>query len=319
MLEQIKKIKKDELLPFIAICFGLSILLSLFMDFTGGHESKYLQGGYFSMLIPAIAVMVMKYVFNAPVTRDHKTNLSIGWVLLALLLMPVLIHAVCLPLFAFLNNNSLPWQSWLTTNNEGLYISPEDHGWGTLTFYELLFRIFINLISGLIIVSLLAFFEEIGWRAWMLPRLIKSFNTKKGIVIGALIWAVWHIPFMLSGIIYFKGISRYQVILINPLGIFGVGIIIGWFWLKTKSILIVSLAHGALNNWGQYVFKYMQDSAVDFYAQQFWLLVAVNGSLLVCGLIILLTIKNDGSNCDVEYANSASAKMNRRFRTGKLT
>jgi len=35
-------------------------------------------------------------------------------------------------------------------------------------------------------------------------------------------------------------------------------LVIGWLWLKTESIWIVSLAHGALNNWGQYAFKYMQ-------------------------------------------------------------
>ena len=299
MPEPINKIKKDELLLFIGICFGLNILLSLFIGFTGGHESKFIGVGYMSMLIPAIAVIIMKYVFNASVSKNHKTKLSFGWVLMALLLMPFVIHAICLPLFAFLNNSSLPWQSWLTPNKEGFYISPEDRGWGTLTFYELLFRVLINLITGIIIVSLLAFFEEIGWRAWMLPRLIKRFDIKKGVVIGAVIWAVWHIPFILSGITYFKGVSRYLVVLINPLGIFGAGIIISWFWLKTKSIVVVSLAHGALNNWGQYAFKFMQDSAKDFSAQQVWLLVAVNGSLLICGLIILITIKNGGLVGDV--------------------
>jgi membrane protease YdiL (CAAX protease family) len=34
--------------------------------------------------------------------------------------------------------------------------------------------------------------------------------------------------------------------------------VIGWLWLRTESIWIVSLAHGALNSWGQYAFKYMQ-------------------------------------------------------------
>jgi hypothetical protein len=43
-----------------------------------------------------------------------------------------------------------------------------------------------------------------------------------------------------------------------PVGIFAAGLVIDWLWLKTESIRIVSLAHGALNNWGQYAFKYMQ-------------------------------------------------------------
>jgi hypothetical protein len=58
--------------------------------------------------------------------------------------------------------------------------------------------------------------------------------------------------------------------------------------------LIVSIAHGSLNNWGQYAFKYMQDSPKDFELQQICLLAGVSGSLLITGLIILATIKTKG-------------------------
>ena len=97
----------------------------------------------------------------------------------------------------------------------------------------------------------------------MLPRLIKEWDVKKGVLLGAGIWALWHVPFMLSGILYVKAVPTYWIVLINPFGIFGAGLVISWFWIKTKSIWIVSVAHGVLNNWGQYAFKYMQDSATD--------------------------------------------------------
>ncbi len=38
------------------------------------------------------------------------------------------------------------------------------------------------------------------------------------------------------------------------------GLIIGWLWLRTESIWIVSTAHGALNSLGQFAFKFMKDS-----------------------------------------------------------
>ena len=41
------------------------------------------------------------------------------------------------------------------------------------------------------------------------------------------------------------------------MGVFGSGLIIGWLWLRTESIWIVAIAHGALNNWGQYAFKFV--------------------------------------------------------------
>jgi hypothetical protein len=43
-----------------------------------------------------------------------------------------------------------------------------------------------------------------------------------------------------------------------PIVIIGAGLIIGWLWVRTESIWMVALAHGALNNWGQYAFKFMR-------------------------------------------------------------
>jgi membrane protease YdiL (CAAX protease family) len=194
---------------------------------------------------------------------------------------------------AFFSAGKLPWPSWLRANKEGRYHPPDNLGWGTLTIGALVFRMLVNAVTGVIVVSLLAFLEEIGWRAWMLPRLIERFDVRKGVFIGALIWALWHVPFMLRGMLYLKDVPPYLLFLIHPFGIIGAGIVISWFWLETKSIWIVSIAHGALNNWGQYAFKYMQDSTTGSKWQQAWLFVGVNGSLLILGLIILTTLKNN--------------------------
>ena len=225
------------------------------------------------MPIPALAVLIMINVFEAPLNNLDWNRFPLRWLPLALFLMPIATHTVCLPLMAFLHTGRLPWQAWLITSKGELYHSPDNLGWGTLTLGGLIARISFNAITGVIVVSLFAFLEEIGWRAWMLPRLIKRFDVKRGVFIGAVIWAFWHVPFMLSGILYLKGVSTYSILLINPFGIIGAGIVINWFWLKTNSIWIVSIAHGALNNWGQYTFKYMQDSVTDLQSQQTWLFV----------------------------------------------
>lgn len=281
--------RKNHLIIFITISYALSILLSLFIGLTGGHESKFISLSYISMFIPAIAVLIMTNVFKAPVNKFDWNRFSLKWIIPALFLMPGVIHATCLPLLSFLNNGSLPLQAWLHSDSNGLYHTPVDKGWGTLTKSELVIKIIINAIIGLTIVSVLAFFEEVGWRAWMLPRLIKRFNVKKGIIIGSLVWALWHVPFIISGISYIDNVPLYATLLV-PIGTFGAGIIISWLWLKTKSIWIVSLAHGSLNNWGQYAFKYMQDLKSS---DTIRLLIGVEVSLLITGLIILLTIKND--------------------------
>jgi len=246
-----------------------------------------------SMPIPAFAVLIMNYVIKAPINKIDWGRFPIRWLPLALFLMPLAIHAVCIPLILFLNSCSLPWQSWLTPSKEGFYHSPDNLGWGILMLGELIVRILFNAITGVIMVSLLAFLEEIGWRAWMLPRLIKRLDVKQGVFVGAVVWDLWHVPFMLSGILYLKDVPTYLILLTNPPGIIGAGIVLSWLWLKTRSIWIVSIAHGALNNWGQYAFKYMQDSAVDIQSNQAWLFIGVNSSLLILGLIVLITMKNN--------------------------
>ena len=98
----------------------------------------------------------------------------------------------------------------------------------------------------------------------------------------------------ISGILYIKGVNLSAVLLLNPIGIFGTGIVISWFWIKTTNIWIVAVAHGALNNWGQYAFKYMQDTTQGKTS----LLIALNGSLFLLGVILLATMKNNHSNND---------------------
>jgi hypothetical protein len=55
------------------------------------------------------------------------------------------------------------------------------------------------------------------------------------------------VPYALAGIQHLDGV---------PLGIIGSGLVIGWFWLRNESICIAAIAHGALNNRGQYAFKF---------------------------------------------------------------
>lgn len=41
--------------------------------------------------------------------------------------------------------------------------------------------------------------EEVGWRGYMMPRLEKLFGNAKAVVIGGVIWGVWHYPPLLMG------------------------------------------------------------------------------------------------------------------------
>jgi membrane protease YdiL (CAAX protease family) len=257
---------KREIVIYTSIVFMLAIMVSL------GRASAELANpttvlilGMSTMLIPAISAGIMAIGFRAPVGK-LDFSLPFNWTMIALFLIPVSTHLVTIPLTLLLNDGIIPWKSF------------------PLQF------ILGQAILGIMLISFGAFFEEIGWRAWLLPRLMQLMSTKNAILTGAAIWALWHIAYVLSGITSVEGMTRYQTLLV-PVGTFGAGLIINWTWVNTKSIVVVSLAHGALNNWGQLALRYIDD---DAHALE--LLAGVDVALIVSGIVVVFFIKNKQIN-----------------------
>ncbi|MBV8846321.1 MAG: CPBP family intramembrane metalloprotease [Bryobacterales bacterium] len=235
------------------------------------------------MFLPAIAVLIVNSAMNeAP--RVQWDRFPVTYLPAALFLIPGVMHAAMLPVMVRLERG-WQWEDWLTAQADGLYHGPPSRGWGTLTLQELVEHILVNAVVGLLIASFLSFFEEIGWRAWLLPRLIYRIGPRRAVMLTAVIWGFWHVPFQLSGIQHIDGMSPVKLALTLPFGIMITGLVIGWLWLRTQSIWIVSIAHGALNAWGQYAFKFMKDSVApnsDGAAG-----TAGSAALLIVGIVLL--------------------------------
>ncbi|HTF67829.1 MAG TPA: CPBP family intramembrane glutamic endopeptidase [Edaphobacter sp.] len=246
------------IIAFVATAYGLSVALSLVIGLTGGHQSSHIGLGYLSMFLPSVSVLIVNLAMNEP-PRIRWDHFPLRYLPVALFLIPGVLHAVMLPLLATVEGG-VQWQDWLTLQPDGLYHTPMSRGWGNLTIQGLVGRIVLNAVVGLAIVSFLAFFEEIGWRAWLLPRLRGRIGARRAAVATAIIWALWHVPFQLSGILHIEGVSPIKLALTLPLGTMAAGLILGWLWLRTESIWLAAIAHGALNDWGQYAFKYMKES-----------------------------------------------------------
>jgi membrane protease YdiL (CAAX protease family) len=244
------------IVAFVAVAYGLSVALSLAIGLTGGASSPLIGLQFLPTFMPALAVLSVRSRVGGDLDIDWH-RLPWRYVPIALFLLPVVMHAAMLPVIVTYEGK-LPWEDWLTPQAGGLFHSPAERGWGVLTPSALAGRIALNAITGLVVVSTLTFFEEIGWRGWLLPRLMDHIGARRAVVVTSAIWACWHIPFQLSGIQHIDGVSPLMLALTLPFGIFATGLVIGWLWLRTESIWIVSLAHGALNNWGQYALKYME-------------------------------------------------------------
>lgn len=249
---------------YIAAAYAGSFALSLLIGLTGGYHSRLIGLEYVSMVIPALSALIAGRTTGDSRRFMNWECLPLQYLPAALLLMPLVMHAVMLPVALAMGR--LHWQPW-----PGLS------------------RIAANAITGVLIVSTVALFEEIGWRGFLLPRLAERIGPRRAVVVSSAIWALWHVPYAFAGIQHIDAISPAATALVVPLGIFGSGLVIGWFWLRTESIWIVAIAHGALNNWGQYAFKYV---VVEAAPSDILLLAAGSAALTALGAILLAAFGN---------------------------
>lgn len=92
------------------------------------------------------------------------------------------------------------------------------------------------------------FGEELGWRAYLFPKLM-PFGIRKASIFTGVIWGVWHWPIILMGHNYgFDYPGEPWTGLIAMVWFTTIlSIIFSWLTLETQSVWPAVIAHGALN------------------------------------------------------------------------
>jgi uncharacterized protein len=98
---------------------------------------------------------------------------------------------------------------------------------------------------GMIVGLVLASGEEIGWRGYMLTRLIDA-GVPRPVLVGGLIWAFWHVPLVLGGV-YAAGPSPALSAALIVVSITSVGYVISRMRLETGSVWPAVVLHAAWN------------------------------------------------------------------------
>jgi uncharacterized protein len=91
--------------------------------------------------------------------------------------------------------------------------------------------------------------EELGWRGYALPRLLKKWNAFSASVLLGLVWTLWHIPaFFLAGVMgqSFTGFGWWA------LDTFAFSIVITWLYLRANGNVLVAalIPHFVINGMG---------------------------------------------------------------------
>lgn len=87
--------------------------------------------------------------------------------------------------------------------------------------------------------------EEIGWRGYMLTRLVDA-GIPKPLLASGIIWALWHFPLILSGQ-YAAGPHPGISAAIFLVDVIGIAFVIGVLRLRSGSVWPAALLHGAWN------------------------------------------------------------------------
>jgi uncharacterized protein len=104
----------------------------------------------------------------------------------------------------------------------------------------------INLAINIVIISFFAFFEEIGWRGYLLPKLSASYPKLAPALVGFL-HGVWHLPLMLLTTAYNPAGNRLIVVPLFLAVLTVAGILYGYLRNASGSLWPVVIAHGTFN------------------------------------------------------------------------
>jgi len=95
--------------------------------------------------------------------------------------------------------------------------------------------------------------EEIGWRGFLTPQLVRARGFTGASLITGCIWAVWHYPILLFAD-YNLGTPGWYALSCFTVMVIGMSVIYTWFRLKTGSVWTATFLHASHNLFIQAIF-----------------------------------------------------------------
>lgn len=238
-------IQKKPLIWFLALAFGLAwILFLLPLAFRTAspatQQGVALAAWSAAMWAPGLAALfATRFIAGESIRTlgiarlgDKKTYL---W-------------AWLLPLFLTVVTGVLTWLFGLGTLDlefTAIQEALEQSGAGAVNpMVFVMSQMAMGIFIGPLINTLFAVGEELGWRAFLLPRLL-PLGQGRAIVLSGVIWGIWHAPAIAQGHNYpgHPVLGPFLMIGFTVLS----GAILSWLYLRTRSVWAPALAHGAMN------------------------------------------------------------------------
>ena len=233
-------ITKKRLLIYLGLSFGMAWLIFFIFIFTGhtwtGSSPEMLSLVSLGMLAPAIAHVITRKVTNEGFRLTGEKSMMLGidlkgkkWIFFLL--------AMFLPVVYSTLGDVIVW-----------LFCPEAFGEAEVSSFVVIIYPLISIVSG-VVLSFAAFGEEFGWRGYMMPKLIELVGMPKALIIGGIIWGLWHAPLTCVGHNFGMDYPGFPYVGIIVMCLFCtvLGTILMYVTVKTNSVWPAAFMH-AVNN-----------------------------------------------------------------------
>ena len=231
---------KKRLIIYLGLSFGMAWLIFFIFIFTGhtwtSSSPEMLSLVSLGMLAPAIAHVITRKITNEGYRFTGEKSMMLGidlkgkkWIFFLL--------AMFLPVVYSTLGDGILW-----------LFCPEAFGEAEVSLFVVIIYPLIVVVQG-VVLSFAAFGEEFGWRGYMMPKLIELMGMPKAIIIGGIIWGLWHAPLTCVGHNFgmdYPGFPYLGIILMCIMCT-ALGTVLTYVTIKTNSIWPAAFMH-AVNN-----------------------------------------------------------------------
>lgn len=250
---------KKRLILFLALTFGLTWAIfglwagmgGSYLDTEGNVTSMASLIGGIAMLCPTLGMLLTRRLTKEGFAFSGTDSMLLGinlknkkWILYLMVMI-------------------LPWIYFELGNGLRLLLSPE--AFSTEVAEELGSLLFIqpfaSIVNG-VCVSFGALGEELGWRGYMMPKLLKLMDAKWAVPVGGIIWGIWHWPMIYLGHNFGFGYLGYPFTGFAAMCVMSVaiGTILTYVTCRTGSIWPAAILH-AVNNASPGILQYYFDGS----------------------------------------------------------
>lgn len=250
---------KKRLFLYLGLTFGLTwgvFLLwilsgGIYLDEEGSLTPMASLIGGIAMLCPTLGMLLTRRLTKEGFAFSGTDSMLLGinlknkkWILYLMVMI-------------------LPWIYFELGNGLRLLLSPE--AFSTEVAEELGSLLFIqpftSIVNG-VFVSFAALGEELGWRGYMMPKLLKLMDAKWAVPVGGIIWGIWHWPMIYLGHNFGFGYLGYPFTGFAAMCVMSVaiGTILTYVTCRTGSIWPAAILH-AVNNASPGILQYYFDGS----------------------------------------------------------